>query len=315
MNKIYTIIFVLFSITSVCCAAVGKIQAEYNLLENEGTTNLENDFYFVQLTDTHVRHKIFDFREKTKERLTTVIDHILTFETKPAFVVITGDLTEWAAGVTGALNCMAFLECFHIKDDQLYIDEGFTIPVYTTPGNHDYVLHRNLDNYHKYIDKNHVDDEDRYVVTYEDVSLFFMDSGPNYYDKLLILFQWHGVGLCDCDIEWLEDELSNCTTDRKVILMHHPAVGEERDLFIHNREEFVELCETYDVEVVLTGHTHKSRVYDYDLNEYTDDLPLNCSQYSPLYVQTDDCREGIHYRNVTINDGHIWIESTQEIYI
>jgi len=276
-------------------------------------TSDNDDFYFVQLTDTHVRHKIFfDRQETSANRLTTVLDEIKSFENPPAFITITGDLCEWAAGFTGALNCIAFLDCFHIKDDQLYADEELTIPVYTTPGNHDYVLQRNLNNYHRYIDKNHVADEDRYVVTYGDVSLFFMDSGPNYYSNLFILFEWHGEGLYDCDIEWLEEELSLCESTYKIVLMHHPAVGEERDLFIYNREGFVNICENYDVELVLTGHTHNSRVYDSEGIAYTE-LPLNCDDYSTLYVQTDDCREGIHYRNISFLDDSIILEGTEEL--
>ena len=161
---------------------------------------LNDDFYFVHLTDTHIRHKIFDRNEDTSSRLKTVVETVVSFENKPAFIVITGDLTEWAAGITGALNSITFTKCFFEKDEQFYADEEFTIPVYTTPGNHDYVLHRNLRNYHRFIDKKHVTDEDRYIVTHEDVSLFFMDSGPNYYSDLSILFEWHGEGLYDCDI-------------------------------------------------------------------------------------------------------------------
>ena len=141
-----------------------------------------NDFYFVHLTDTHIKHRLFDINEKTKDRLSKVINHISSFENKPAFIVITGDLTEWGgSGITGALNCMAFADCFYEKDGQLYADQNLSIPVYTTPGNHDYCFNRNLENYHKFIDINHIDENDRYIVSYENISLFFMDSGPNYY--------------------------------------------------------------------------------------------------------------------------------------
>ena len=280
---------------------------------NRATIHVDDDFSFIQLTDTHVRHKITDRHEITTKRLTTVLDEIKSFENPPAFIAITGDLCEWAGNdPIGALNSKAFVNCFFIKDDQLYADSEFSIPVYTTPGNHDYVISRNLNNYHKYIDTRHIEENDRYVVTYGDVSLFFMDSGPNYYSNIFILFEWHGVGLYDCDIEWLEEELSLCESTYKIVLMHHPAVGEEDDLFIHNREEFVNICENYDVELVLTGHTHKDRVYDSDGNAYTE-LPLNCNDYSTLYVQTDDCREGIHYRNVSVTSESVILENTQEL--
>ena len=101
--------------------------------------------------------------------------------------------------------------------------------------------------------------------------------------------------------------------------MHHPAVstrdelGRMKDTIARNRENFIELCEEYDVELVLTGHTHNSRVYDAEEERYDDLLPLNCNSYPTLYVQTDDCKEGIHYRNISItNDGTI-LENTQEL--
>ncbi len=274
-----------------------------------------DDFYFVQITDTHVLSKLFDTNEKSVKRFRGVLDRVCSFNVKPAFVVVTGDLTEWgASGLSGALNCKAFANCLYKKDGKLYADGNFSIPVYTTPGNHDYCFNRNLKNYHKYIDKNHIEDEDRYAVTFGDTSLFFMDSGPNYYSDISILFDWHGEGLFDCDIEWLDDQLSNCQSSHKIVLMHHPAVGEEDDLFINNRDEFIDLCETYGVEVVLAGHTHRSKVYDYDLNEYTE-LPLNCSQLPTLYVQTDDCKSGVHYRNISFVGDDIWLEDCAEVKV
>jgi len=278
-----------------------------------GNDQENDDFYFVHLTDTHVMHRLFDRDESTKKIFISAIETATSFDEKPAFIVITGDLVEWGGGgISGALNCRAFVNCLYENDNQLYADANYSIPVYTTPGNHDYVLNRNLKNYHKYIDKNHMEDNDRYIITYDDVSLFFMDSGPNYYSNPFILFDWHGEGLYNCDIEWLDEELSNCESTHKIILMHHPAVGEEDDLFIRNRKAFVELCEDYEVELVLAGHTHKSRVYDYDVNEYTEP-PLSCNQYPTLYVQSDDCKQGCHYRNISIIGNDIWLEGSEEV--
>lgn len=279
----------------------------------------DDDFYFVQLADTHIRHKLFDRNQVTTKILKSVIEEVTSFSPKPVFIVITGDLCEWAGSDPfGALNCKAFVSCFFENDNQLYADSEFSIPVYTTPGNHDYCITRNLKNYHTYIDKNHFEDDDRYIVTHGDVSLFFMDSGPNYYDNPFDWLEVLGDGLYDDDIEWLEDELIQYESAHKIILMHHPAIsdrnkqGEMREVIARNRIEFVELCENYDVELVLTGHTHSAQVYDCDENKYSE-LPLNCSEYSTLYVQSDDCKEGVHFRNITIIGGDIWLESSEEL--
>lgn len=278
-----------------------------------GSEQQSTDFYFVHLTDTHIMHKFFDRHELSKTRFSIVINTVVSFDVKPAFIVITGDLVEWGGnGWLGALNYQTMLDCLYEYEGMLFADAGYTIPVYTTPGNHDYCFQRGLRNYHTYIDPNHIDDENRYGITYEDVSLFFMDSGPNYYADLSILFDWHGQGLTDDDIAWLDTELYNCNATHTIVLMHHPAVGESDDLFIKNRVEFISLCETYDVDLVLTGHTHHSKIYDYGLNEYTDAI-MNCSLYPPLYVQTDDCKQGIHYRNISVVQNDVWLQECVEL--
>ena len=278
-----------------------------------GSEKESSDFYFVQLTDIHIMHKIFDRQELSKTRFSTVLHTVISFDNKPAFIVITGDLVEWGGnGWLGALNYKTMVDCLYEQDGQLFADAAYTIPVYTTPGNHDYCFHRDIQNYHTYIDSNHIDEEDHYVITYEDVSLFFMDSGPNYYANLSILFDWHGTGLTDDDIAWLDTELHKCSSAHKIVLMHHPAVGEFDDVFIKNRVEFIALCETYAVDLVLTGHTHRSKIYDCNLNEYSD-ARINCSEYPPLYVQTDDCKLSIHYRNISIIHNDVWLEDCVEI--
>jgi len=282
-----------------------------------------DDFYFVQITDTHVMHKLFDHEEVTANIFKTVIETVTSLVEKPAFVVITGDLVEWGgSGISGALNYQTFLSCLYEEDDQLYADPGYSIPVYTTPGNHDYNFNRNLRNYHRFIDKNHVDDRDRYVVTYDDVGLFFMDSGPNYYDRPEDWFDILGDGLYNCDIAWLENALNNCSSQHKIVLMHHPAVnyrnehGEMTDVIARNREVFLELCEDHDVDLVLAGHTHHAVVFDAEEEVYNETvLPLNCSLYPTLYVQSDDCKQGCHYRNISIVGDDIWIETSEEIKV
>jgi 3',5'-cyclic AMP phosphodiesterase CpdA len=317
MEKInFQIIIAIVSILFLCNCLVVVGFKEFN--ENKIILKNNDDFYFVHLTDTHIRHKIFDFQENTKAKLSSILNHVISFEKKPAFIVITGDLTEWGgSGLTGALNCKAFADCFYEKNGQLYADEDHLIPVYTTPGNHDYSYYRNLNNYHMFIDKNHIAEKDKYIVTHGNVSLFFMDSGPNYFINPFTWFDICGYGLKDRDIEWLDDAFNN-STQKKIVLMHHPAVNTRNKwgfvggVLVRNRENFIDLCEKYDTELVLAGHTHHAVIYDKNLDLYND-FPLNSSLYSTLYVQSDDCKEGIHYRNISIIGNNIWVEESVEL--
>jgi predicted MPP superfamily phosphohydrolase len=214
-----------------------------------------------------------------------------------------------------ALNCRAFISCLYEKDGQFYADEHFSIPIYTTPGNHDYYYNRNLMNYYRYIEN-----DDRYIVNYSNVSLFFMNSGPSYYREV---YDWFGnidgEGLCNCDIKWLGDALDNSSSIHNIVLMHHPAINirnnnsEMHDVIAHNREAFIDLCEEHNVDLVLAGHTHNSIVFDSNEYSYIFNNSLNCSLYSTLYVQTDDCKQGVHYRNVSIIGNDIWLENSVEL--
>ena len=149
-----------------------------------------------------------------------------------------------------------------------------------------------------------------------------MDSGPNYYWKPKFWIGILGAGLYNCDIEWFKNELSSCSSQHKIVLMHHPAVSRRNEhgrmigVIARNREEFVELCEAYEVDLVLVGHTHHAVVYDADENwtKY-ENLPLNCSQNPTLYVQSDDCKEGVHYRNISIVGDDIWLQGSVELNV
>ena len=286
--------------------------------EERTAGTLNNDFYFIHITDTHVMNKTFDWNEVSKKRLRSLLDHVCSFEKKPAFIVITGDLTQWGGNrISGALNIRSFVSCFYKKNTSLYADADYSIPVYTTPGNHDYYFNRNLTNYHRFINP-----VDRYIVQYQDVSLFFMNSGPSYYEEL---YNWlkniDGDGLYDDDIEWLESQLEKCNSSIKIVLMHHPAVnvrdtnGKMWDVIASNREAFITLCEQSGVDVVLTGHTHDERIFDGNETFYSINTSLNCSLYPTLFVQTDDCKQSVHYRNVSISGTNILLEHCVEVSI
>jgi len=297
-----------------------KVTSKQSLIVDEGDCG----FYFVQITDTHVMHKLFDKNEDSSKRFKSVIENVTNFDRKPAFIVITGDICEWGgSGVTGALNCKTFVDCLFKKNGVLYADSGYSIPVYTTPGNHDHSCKtsfnkNSLRNYHFFIDSHHIVDRDRYIVSASGVSLFFIDSGSTY---ILEPWRWQyvlGSGLFYNDIIWLEEKLSTCEVEHKIVLMHHPSVnirdenGVMREVIVRNRQRFVELCEKYDVELVLCGHTHTSRVFD--SNEFLyENLPLNCSMYPTLFVQTDDCKQGVHYRNVTVIGEDVWLGQCKEL--
>lgn len=316
------IILVLILTFSLSLTVEANNLREYHFKNSEKNTNLpSDDFYFVHITDTHVMHRFLD-KGDNQHRFKTVIEHIKSFAKKPAFIVVTGDLVEWGGGIFGTLNYKAFVEYMYKRDGQLYLDKNFSIPVYTTPGNHDYRWFSTLVNYHRIVDVNHVFDNDRYVIIHENLSLFFMDSGHDY---LLNPREWvrpdglhvKGSGLHHDDIEWLKESLKSCESIHKIILMHHPVIdgrdkhGTMLDVIARNRLEFIDLCKQFEIDIVLTGHNHRSSVYDSSETYYRGNI--NCSCYPTLYVQTDDCKDDCAYRNITIFRKNILLNQCEKV--
>jgi len=321
MNELKLLMMSLFSTVLILngIGLVGSIQND----KNEPAINLQKtqgtgDFYFVHITDTHVVNKCWDRNETRKYWLTSLLQYVTSFETPPAFVVITGDLVDWGEGSRGILNYYTFRQCFYQQNRQLYADKNCSIPVYFTPGNHDYYFFRLLCNYHLLVNTIALKDHDRYIVTYKNVSLFFMNSGPDSYATQSDRNNSLAVGLTKKDIAWLDEHLHSCSSSYKIILMHHPAINlrnEDGDMvavFKHHRESFIELCKKYDVDVVLAGHTHEARVFDGEEHLY-ENLPINTSRYPPLFVQSDDCKQSVHYRNISLVGKDIWIEQSHEV--
>ena len=70
--------------------------------------------------------------------------------------------------------------------------------------------------------------------------------------------------------------------------MYNPAVNfrDEKGIMVdeiaHNRENFIHLCENFDVDLVITSHTHSSVVFDSNENIY---LPLHVLCLTANYIQ------------------------------
>ena len=325
-NKLISICVIL----SLLLVIIPNLSIAIKIENLDYSEKCSDDFYFVQITDPHVMYKLFD-GGVNQNKFQIVLDYINSFSNKPAFIVITGDLVEWGSGALGRLNFKAFLECLYEKDGQLYADNEFSIPVYTIPGNHDYRWFGTLLNYHNLVDNRHIKDNDKYVIKFENLSLFFMDSGHDYILRPKDWIHVMGSGLTYWfDILWLENELGKCDSTHKIVLMHYPAINWGRyDTFVRNKDIFIQVCEGYDVDLVLAGHTHAHRVFDKDKNFYSNSiLPLKCSNYPTLYVQTAATKEGIfenslvfekeddgyYYRNISISGNDIFLNKCEKAF-
>ncbi|MFX1492212.1 MAG: metallophosphoesterase family protein [Promethearchaeota archaeon] len=148
-------------------------------------------------------------------------------------IVITGDLTE--DGMSSTLNSF------------IHILRQSRVPTFICPGNHD-KDETGENNYNTY-------------------SSFF---GPDYYtakfgpDVFLVLANSGASGILNfTQIGWIERDMAASTAQLKILGFHHPLYYVDSDYFYLDEDEAIELiriCDTYDVDLVLTGHLHNDRV-------------------------------------------------------
>lgn len=206
-----------------------------------------------------------------------------------------------------------------------------------------YELVFSLQNYHKYISKNdrYGNYPDNYNTTYENTFFASLDSGPISINpifkedilyflshwKLILQDNWDGwcdkyvcsTGLDDFQIDMLDSWLLNTVATNKIVFMHHPAI-DDHQMISNNRDEFIQICEENNVNVVLTGHMHQSHIYDSLFNttkdyEYTSESENGLLCNKTYFVQTDDCAaQDTGYRIITANESNVTIYRTDYVY-
>ncbi|MEI7500848.1 MAG: metallophosphoesterase [Bacteroidota bacterium] len=264
-------------------------------------------FSFVHMSDLHISNIPFQNSDTNAHYFRSAIKEFAGLNPKPHFVVVSGDVSnvgnEAPDGMYPTITRYLFpptLTNPGIGD--YFIDSARTVPIYFTPGNHEYwvalsqqpVSNDTLKYYTKYI----TPDRD-YAITTELAVMVVLRSGhdaspsgvPNPDDI-------EGSGLSDDQITYLRDILSQNSTKRKIIVFHHPAVnaigtnsdgtpflGHVSDTadnsFINNRTRFLNICDSNHVDLVLNGHEHQNVA----ANRKGDTIGENWP-YGTRYVQT-----------------------------
>ncbi len=243
---------------------------------------------FVHMTDTHIGSDADCEDDEALVRLASTIQQINDMEgPTPKFVLIGGDVVENAyhAGISGNL-CTGYYTRF------LRALDSFEIDVYTVPGNHDRYNQTLVDSvdlncYNQFINPNRPDgtidllSPNNYLFKKEGIQFIGMDSGAGWpRGDGLIEPQWTALH------NW---ELVEQVTP-KVIFMHHPPidVGLTDETFENYTDDFIDYCRTYNVKLVLAGHTHEDHVFDRNVDPEDPlpvSLPVPAANY-PIFVQT-----------------------------
>lgn len=242
-------------------------------------------FSFVHISDLHVSSIQLPNSDYNAENFQCYMKEFNTLTPKPAFVLVSGDISYMGnlalSGMYTTLTQYLYPPALTNPGIGAYfIDPDKTIPVYFTPGNHDYwqTVVANLPVSNDtliYYTKNITPDVD-YTITTDIAVIVVLRSG---HDAGASEQNIEGSGLTIEQCAWLRNILSLNSSKRKIITMHHPAVnayGTNSDgtpfagpvsdtadnSILNNRTMFLNICDSNHVDVVLCGHEHQNVVAD-----------------------------------------------------
>lgn len=198
---------------------------------------LAQDFYFVQITDTHLGFK------KHSKKTEKIIESINSLPQDIKFVALTGDIFQ------------NNLEDDNVVDQYLEFRDMFDDTLLVAPGNHDLLPwdYENLRN--KYIDRvaplNHIKNIDG-------VECVFFYSIPL---ADTVLFDYNDQK------KWIENTLDSLKGSPVVIFHHQPSVTDFYNNSNHHSwppvvlDYWTNLLNQYDVKAVITGHFHRDELH------------------------------------------------------
>jgi len=282
-------------------------QSEIKELYNEGSEPpcpplpSHEPWSFVQISDPHIGSYLDIIREDTRDILASAIDTITTLDTKPDFVICTGDIADSAWFEVKILGFPKryrrevyknYLEALEVLDD-------YGIEHYEVPGNHDryvygygfylidflYFYSLDLSHYCAWL-PGWFEGGNYYSFENKDMMFIGLDSGKDVEGGFRLIVdppdgeELRGTGLTNEQMSWLNG-LEFCSP--KVVFMHHPAVHTTAGEMViaNNRGGFIEYCKTNNIQLVLTGHTHESHI----LNAEGGGVAAGSTNY-PQFIQT-----------------------------
>lgn len=246
-------------------------------------------FTFVHMSDLHVSSAPAPNSDTNAQYFRCAIGEFATLNPKPEFVVVTGDISDIGnmqpEGMYPALAQYLFPpDLSNPLPGDYFIDAAKTIPVYFTPGNHEYWVSFDsiglpVSGDTLFFYPGHISPDADYTIVNDLAVIVVLRSGhdtPYNYPPNPLLIQ--GTGISNEQIIWLREILSMHSTKRKIIALHHPpvnATGTNSDgtpftevhpidtatNSIHsNRTTFLNICDSNHVDLVLCGHEHQNVV-------------------------------------------------------
>jgi len=295
---------------------------------------LKAQFSFIHITDIHVAdgNPIGNIPEYDMNgvEFNCCIKAFRIMYPQPSLIVASGDISNVGGappdGMYTALTKHLFPHPYTFPfPGDYFIDFAQTIPIYFTPGNHEYyevlvppVIVTSPVYYVEYVSP----DKDYSINKNNAVILMLRTGGDTPFWEGENPFNSHSTGLSDEQCSWLRETLKTAGDKRKIIVMHHPVrnssgilysdsarfpVPSSDGSFLNNRSTFLNICDSNLVDIVLIGHTHNNVV----LNRGGYIVDENWKG-GTRYVQTAAELNG-NYRIITVNASFVNVSKPQQV--
>jgi 3',5'-cyclic AMP phosphodiesterase CpdA len=286
---------------------------------------------FVHISDMHVSTTPSANSDTNAQYFQCAIKEFASLNPKPSFILVTGDISDIGNmqpyGMYPAITQHLFPPSLTNPSIGAYfIDSAKTIPIYFTPGNHEYwtgfdSIHIPISNDTLFYYPKYIAPDTDYVIKTAFAVIVFLRSGhdsPYGYPPNPAIIM--GTGLSNAQCNWLRNILSNNSSKRKIIVMHHPpvnAAGTNSDgtpftaltldtatnSLQNNRTNFLNICDSNHVDVVLAGHEHQNVVANRKGDTISENWPNGTR-----YVQTAAAFNR-SYRIITVDSAFVTVST------
>lgn len=239
-------------------------------------------FSFIQITDPHI-----GYSTSTSEYLGIAISEINFIN--PDFVILTGDVAEKGNNP----------EWYEESIDSL---KKLRIPVFCISGNHDWYnwmyMPTDENNYLEII--NPYPD---YSFTFGNSYFLLMDTGPDDMPS----FTSNCYGLNNVQLDWINSKLIEYSGfTNGFVFIHGPFYDDEGSENRYGLSEFIALCDTFNIDMVLCGHTHKNKFFDINGVRHSGNIyPVEGTKYVQTTTNGKGDYEDCGYRLIRIGPDSI----------
>lgn len=292
-------------------------------------------FRFVHISDVHISDgdSYVNNSDIGGQVFSQMITTIRNLDPKPAFVVVSGDVSNIGNGLNDGMYAVLTQYLFpnpltNPGNGEYFADSSLTIPLYFVPGNHEYYMlltpplsNAAIPNYTAQL----APDSD-YVIHYQNAAIMMMRSGSESFRPIWVDTNpttSEGSGIENSQMSWLQNALALNTAKKKIIVMHHPlvnAVGTSADgtpststvldpadgSILNNRDALLNLCEA-GADITLSGHIHQNVVASGN-GSVVDENWTGGTRY----IQTGACEYG-NYRIITVDSNFVWVGTPQQL--